>query len=532
MKKIISNIVVIILVIITNSCTNDFLDLERENSPAENEWKSTRYVYRKMASLYAPYQKMYDRGYFFFICASDDMVTGRTDNEKAQRIKDFILSGDESYISKEWDMRYRAIRTANEIIANIDRVKNMLPKDKNMFLGESYFTLGFMYFELAYHYGNQNAGVPIVSYNSGDKVEPRATTIIKNFEYIEKSLLKAAELLPYFDPSKNELKDRAHKTAALAYLAKTYLYWAKYDKSKYAKAVETANKIINSGRHDLIPDYKKVFYINNNYGSEYIWSVASSASLDQGSILPGALFENKGWDKKKYPNSPSYNGWGYFQPTKELYDSYQKGDKRREATLFKEGDKFIYFGKDWTWTKTSYNYTGFMFAKYIQPFADEDRVSKNGDHPCTDLNVPLMRYAEVLLIKAEALIADGKNGDMPLNKIRNRAGLPNISGATMDDLKRERRCELAGEFADRHFDLVRWGDAQKTYAKPLHGMVALKDKAGNVMKDAGGNIIFKVVKVWDARTFNPSIHNVWPIPPSVINKSGDVIKQNNGYAKK
>ena len=54
--------------------------------------------------------------------------------------------------------------------------------------------------------------------------------------------------------------------------------------------------------------------------------------------------------------------------------------------------------------------------------------------------------------------------------IRDRAGLAPKSGCTMNDLKHERRCELAGEFADRHFDLVRWGDAQAAYAEPLHGV--------------------------------------------------------------
>lgn len=80
---------------------------------------------------------------------------------------------------------------------------------------------------------------------------------------------------------------------------------------------------------------------------------------------------------------------------------------------------------------------------------------------------------------------------------------------TIDDLKRERRNELAGEWADRHRDLVRWGDAQAAYAKPLH--------------DFDGSVI------WPARTFNPQVHDVWAVPQREIDNSAGVIKQNAGW---
>lgn len=532
--KTINKISILLLMISIVSCSS-FLDEEQENVEDFTQGWRINYLERKVAELYAPYQRMYDRGYFFFIAASDDMVTGRTDNASAKAIKDFTLTGDESYINQGWSRRYGAIETANEIISNIDKVENLSKENKDRYLGEAYFTLGFMYFELAYHYANNidGQGIPIIDPNNTEgKATPRANSIIDNFKFIEKSLLKAIDLLPYFNAAK--FKDHAHKTVALAYLSKTYLYWAQYDKSKYAKAVETADKIINSGRHALLPNFKDVFTVSENYGSEYIWSVPSVAVLDEGSILPGAMFENQGWRGTGLPNVPNngngYNGWGYFQPTKELYDAYVEGDKRRDITLFKEEDQFTYFGNPFIWKKTSKNFTGLMFAKYIEPFADQKKVSTNKDHPCTDLNVSLIRYAEVLLIKAEALIADGKNGDVPLNKIRNRAGLSTISGATMNDLKRERRCELAGEFADRHFDLVRWGDAETVYKNPLHGMIADKEGVnGKAKRDAKGNILFKTVQVWEGRTFDPQKHNVWPIPPSEISKSGKVLKQNKGY---
>jgi hypothetical protein len=125
------------------------------------------------------------------------------------------------------------------------------------------------------------------------------------------------------------------------------------------------------------------------------------------------------------------------------------------------------------------------------------------------LNVPLLRYAGLLLIKAEDELMQGKDADKEINLIRNRAGLPSINGATMADLKRERRCELAGEYANTYFDLVRWGDAKVVCSKPLHG--------------ADGQV------VWPARNFDPSYMDVWPVPQTEIDNSGGVIKQNKGW---
>ena len=215
------------------------------------------------------------------------------------------------------------------------------------------------------------------------------------------------------------------------------------------------------------------------------------------------MLENKGWGQ--------YNGWGYFQPTKELYDEYETGDLRRSATILKIGDKFTFNGTERTYASSN-SLTGYQFNKYMDAFKyplSSGHVSANGDYPCTDLAVPIMRYAEVILIKAEAMLMMGQNADQEINRIRVRAGLTPKTGCTLADLKHERRCELAGEWADRHRDLVRWGDAQANYAKPLHGI--------------NGQI------VWAARNFNPSVHNVWAVPQVEIVNSKGVIKQNEGW---
>jgi hypothetical protein len=505
MKEILNNIIIgCAAVIVLNSCTKK-LDIEPEGSPVTgNFWKTSADAISGANALYEQFdgEEFYGRGFMWYINASDDMVTGRS-NAKAENVKNFnSATSGVSYLTDQWKMRYIVIKRANDIILHVPGI-DMDGTLKNRILGEAYFLRGLMYFQLSYNYGNENGGVPIVTEanSSSTAAVARAASVSENYALVESDLKAAASLLPYFDSYKAEDYGRAHKTAAWAYLSKMYLYT-----KSWPNAEKYADSVIMSGRHALLTNFANVFTIANNWSREYIWSALSTpkGTGGWGSILPGVMLENKGWGK--------YNGWGYYTPTKELYDAFETGDQRREVTILKPNDHFLYFGKDTIYGSNNSS-SGYQFRKYMEPFSYADPVSKyispNGDHPTTALNPPLLRYAEVLLIKAEAELMQGKNADAEINAIRSRAGLASVSGATMAELKKQRRCELAGEWADRHRDLVRWGDAQTVYAQPLHGY--------------NGTVI------WPARTFNPAVHNVWPVPSTEISNSGGVIKQSTGW---
>lgn len=481
------------------------LDIVPQGSPTSATfWQTQDDAIKAANAMYDQFdgEEFYGRGFMWFMNASDDMVTGRV-KAQADNMKDFnssYIGG--SYTEPQWKMRYIVIKRANDIIRNVPAI-SMDESLKKRIIGEAYFLSGLMYFQMAANYGDERAGVPIIDrQNPSNYMIPRAKNVDENYAYIESDLKMAASMLPYFDQLSTDDYGRAHKTAAWAYLSKMYLY-----RKDYVNAEKYADSIMQSGKHALLPDFKTVFYIANNWSKEYIWSAVSNTLW--GSILPGCMLENKGWGK--------YNGWGYYMPTQELYNAYEMGDKRREATILKPGDKFVYFGDSMTYSSSN-STSGYQFNKYMEPFSYPGGIhlNPNGDHPTTDLNVPLIRYAEIILIKAEAELMQGKNADNELNMIRKRAWgssdenhYPKLSGATMNDLKSERRRELAGEWSDRHRDLVRWGDAQAAYAKPLHG--------------AAGQAI------WGARNFNPKVHNVWAVPQSEIDNSGGLITQNAGW---
>ncbi|HEY5745660.1 MAG TPA: RagB/SusD family nutrient uptake outer membrane protein [Chryseolinea sp.] len=493
------------------------LDVVPQGTPTTGTfWRTEADAIAGINSAYAEFSNddMYGRGFFWLSNASNDI--GTKPRAFSENVKAFKITGNESEVKSIWRLHYLTMKRCNDVIRNVPNIQ-MNESLRNRILGEAHFLHAVMHLELAYHYGDDRKGIPII-----DRVDfenayvPRPSSVKVNYDYIIEDLKAAADLLPYFEEYGQSDKGRPHKTAAWAYIARTALY-----AKDWATAELYADKVISSGKHALVANFADVFKIANNFSPEYIWSVTSSAKdTGLGSIFPGVLLEDKGWGQ--------YNGWGVFYPTEDLYEEFEPDDERREATILKTGDVFKYFGADATFNQGAYvvsssNRTGLQFRKFMEPYGypkvggsvDINYVNTNADKPTTALNVPLLRYADVLLMMAEAKLMQGKNADNEINQVRGRAGLDDLAGATMTDLKHERRCELAGEWTDHHFDLVRWGDAEATYAKPLYHAYAL---------DNG-----QPKQIYAGRAFNPAVHHVWPIPPDEIAVSKGTLTQNEGW---
>lgn len=526
--KNIRYIILFFLTVQLVGCSDDFLEKTPKGAPSSsNFWQTDNDAILGTNAIYAKLdtEEMYGRGYMWLINASDDMIDGRNKGV-AGELKNFTSDGNVGYTNDSWRDHWATIKICNDVIRSIKTMDEnglITASVRDFCLGQAYFVSGWMYTELAYHYGNDKMGIPILNEEDPtDYFRPREANVQVNYDYAMDLLKKAETLLPYVNDMSAENLGRPHKDAATAYMAKIALYTEKWD-----DVITYTNKVISSpsGRQLIdtntpAEDFHSVFKIENNTSSEYIWSVVSNEQ--EGSMLPGVMLENKGWGR--------YNGWGYFQPVKDLDDAFEEGDFRRKATLITHGDIITnFFGEDFTWYQTSNNLTGFMFSKYLDPYQNADpignTINTSGDYVTTDLWIPLLRFAEIVLWKAEAKLMKGENADAEINLIRDRAGLAPKTGCTMDDLKHERRCEFAGEFADRHFDLVRWGDAQAAYAKPLYGNMGTYDANGNLVKT-------DVKQVWPARTYNPAYHNVWPLPPNEIEKSKGTegeLTQNEGW---
>lgn len=505
------------------SCTEDWVDTKPYGLPTTAYfWQSVEDVNKAVAAMYVPfrYESTWGRNLFWTQGASDDIIVGRPKAD-GENIKNFIPTGREGYLDGYNDL-YWMIDKANQLLQNIDGAKNVSQDIIDRAKGEAYFIRGFAHFWVAYMWGCKDQGVPFdgpenLEYQK--RIPPQLNSVTDNYAQVVSDLEKAGELLPFFESYSSADYGRAHKAAAWGYMVKAYAYWAQFDNTKWALIPPVADKIKNEGKRALITGYANVFKVANNWSSEYIWNVNSGTQ--GGSEFPGVILENKGWGQ--------YNGWGYFQPTEELYEEYESGDPRREVTILKFGDSFSFLGVTRKYFSTN-SLSGFQINKYMEPYsygtggnaATNSYINQNGDYPTTKLCLPLMRYSEVLLFKAEAYLMTGQAAIAagPLNEVRTRAGLSQIAAPTMADLKHERRVELGCEWTDRLQDLKRWGDYDKIRMS-LHGRIH------TIKTDPDSP--YTIQQVWAARTFNPEKDLVWPYDPDEILRSNGIYKQNPNW---
>ncbi|WP_369892885.1 RagB/SusD family nutrient uptake outer membrane protein [Bacteroides sp. AN502(2024)] len=530
--KIYKGIVLSILLGFSICGCTDFLQHEPYGLQGSvNFWKTEADVQKVLDAFHEFTYKegVTGRGLMWFENCSDNLVTGRPQAEAAQ-IKDFQMSASNGRDAKDnWPYMFQLIAKANDVLRNVPGM-DVSEQVKNTALGQAYFYRAFAYLWLAPFYGDNgpNGGLPVITEKTPTQEldQPRPASVLTNYDRIIADMRMAGERLPYF--SQLDMRDygRPHKAAAWAFAARAALYAAQYDAKYYHTVIEFCDKVMGmdgADKRELYPDYAGLFREENNFCREYLFSLLGNAI--EGPKFHGMSFQNKGWGL--------YNTWGYFQPTLELYKAFEEGDVRRGATILFPNEHIKFVGVDVTYAVgrwSSESLSGMTFRKFMSPWEESDcigkTVSSNMDNASNVLGTVLIRYADILLMKAEALIWSQGEGNAEaktlLNMIRKRAGLPENTGATKAQLKNERRCELAFEFQpSRHIDLVRWGDAQSVYAKPLHGVKT-------VLKDDDTFSHVEEIEIWPARNFNPKVNHVFPIPSAEVAKSKR-LEQNLGY---
>ncbi|MGN6494952.1 MAG: RagB/SusD family nutrient uptake outer membrane protein, partial [Agriterribacter sp.] len=299
-----------------SSCKKDWVDTLPNGSPSTaNQWEGAVNAVKNINALYEPMtdESTFGRELFWMQDASDDLIVGRSKAD-GENIKNFIPTGREGYMTGPWNQLYWMLNKANVAIGGLPTATGVTEELRTRLLGEAYFMRGFAHFWLAYLWGHEKQGVPydaVENEGFGTRIPPQLPSVTDNFTAIVADMQKASEMLPLFETYGSDDRGRAHKAAALAYMVKTYAYWAQYDASKWEPVPALCDRIKNECNRALIrnkatfrKNYEAVFSIENNWSSEYIWSVTSGNR--GGSIFPGVVLENKGWG--------AYNGWGYFQP--------------------------------------------------------------------------------------------------------------------------------------------------------------------------------------------------------------------------
>jgi hypothetical protein len=379
---------------------------------------------------------------------------GGTDGIETQDEANFVTSTDNQGVLDMWRGPWPGILRCNIILQKVPGMTAISANLKNRVLGEAYFLRAHYYFILVQFFGD----VPLVlqPIEPGDDLRPFRTAKADVYKQIESDLAAAVTLLPQREQYSGTDIGRASKGSAVGMLAKVELTLGKYQ------------RVIN-----LCDSVKALGYaLNANYGDNF--NPATENSVE--SLFEVQYASGAGKDFWSNENQASWlstftgprgsnmvaGGWGWDQPTQEFVNSYETGDLRKDVTVFYDGcPKFD--GMDY---KKSYSTTGYNLRKFLVPFS----VSATYDN--SPLNFPVLRYADVLLMKAEALNESGKtaeaqllatDGNATLNKVRVRAGLLNVTGldqaALREKILHERRMELAFE-GQRWFDLIRVNNGQ------------------------------------------------------------------------
>lgn len=423
-------------------------------------------------------------------------------SDVAQMYDDFIYTPANGLLGAYWSQNYAVIYQANDILQTIAEAEaqGKLTTEDLRNRGEAMFFRSYAYFNLVRAFGE----VPLVTFRvveSSDANLPKVPAA-RIYEQIDSDLAGAERLLP--NSWSPEFLGRLTWGAARSLHARTYMMRNNWD-SLYVASTD----VMKSGRYNLRTPYDKIFTDEgeNSGGSIFELQCTATAAMPQSDQIGSQYAEVQGvrgsgeWDM----------GWGWNMATSVLYNAYEENDPRRDATL-------LYFRELETDPITPENINtpygespvsqaiGFAFNKkaYTNP-ALRREFSLKGYW----VNIRLIRYADVVLMAAEAANELGKAGEANTNlemvRARARGTNPNILPPvlSMDQtvlraaIRHERRVELAMEF-DRFYDLVRWGTASEV----LHA-------AGKV-------------------NYQPR-NALLPLPQSEIDKSKGVLVQNPDY---
>nr|MBI1230513.1 RagB/SusD family nutrient uptake outer membrane protein [Cytophagales bacterium] len=377
-----------------------------------------------------------------------------------------------------WQYSYQGINAANTVLHHVPAIE-MSESVKNRILSEAYYLRAYFYFDLVRLFGAVPLSIEPTLNISNVNVSRDDVSVV--YEQIIQDLIMAENNLPSVGSGEVE-HGRASKGAASTLLAKVYLTL-----ERWADAANKAEEVVNSGDYQLFDNYSQAFKVENKNGIEHIFSIQFERTIISSNF--------HAWFLPRYRGiQANTEEFGAILPNMDFYNSYSDGDHRKSANFYTsypaaDGSGIVEFEPH--------------IFKYFDPSVDVVGGSS--------MNYPKLRYAETLLILAEA--ENEANGPSAkaltaINQVRNRAKLPNLE--TMEGYEptkeyfrnavlKERSWELAYE-GNRYFDMLR---TRTSISGPLIGYNS-------------GSGVFKA-------------HNVlFPIPQREIDNNNNLV-QNLGY---
>lgn len=560
--------IIIAIITIIQACKKSFLDAQPYGQYGSDQVKNKKGLDALLVGVYAVLDGQGVSGDSWETSAlnwatagvaADDDYKGTDANDQPQmtEVEQYKSQATNRYFYNKWLAVYEGVARANDVLrlAN-DPAITLTDDEKKDIVGQARFLRGHFHFDAKRMWKN----IPFIdenttSYSNTEDVWPK---IEADFQY-------AYENLTETQPQSG----KANKWAAACYLAKAYMYQNKFTEAKALYDLIIANGKTSEGvKYGLQDAYWKNFDADYEQGSpEKVFSIATAASgnVDQsGEASLGLAF----------PYGGDFGCCGFLQPSQNLvnahktsatglplFDTYNDADLKNDQGIKSEqpfdndkttpldprldwnvGRRGIPYW-DWgphpgySWIRDQ-NYAGpFSPKKHVYSQDEVGKLTSSGWHNITAKDVYLIRYADVLLMAAEAEIEVGslEQARMYVNMVRARAKnpvswVPGVQGVSANyvidtyntawtdknvartAVRFERRLELAHE-GQRFFDLVRWGIAAET----LNTYLA-KEKLKRLYKQTA--------------SFTKGKNEYFPIPQSIIDvaaKYGNTLTQNPGY---
>ncbi|TKG95587.1 RagB/SusD family nutrient uptake outer membrane protein [Puteibacter caeruleilacunae] len=519
----------LILVLVGSSC-DDFLSTPPLDQLSSEVWYQNED--QAQMSVDACYRYLPSANIILMRDSWSDNMTHRNGNYN--QIGSGAYTAYNGLVRDEW--KYSAVANINEVLEQLaehsDFDADFLTKAEL----ELRFIRAFIYYDMLFYFGD----VPLIK-TTLTVEESKQTTRAPRADVLEFVLTELKDVAQNIGTFNQEVSGRINADVVNAYLARVSLY-----EKNYADAVEYANKVISSGKFELFNDYDGLFRIQNDGNTKEV-------IFERQYSFP--LYTHSNNKYHSYPSSPMH-GWLWNMPLQGLVGEYecacghpvgqcpddcvyeqqrqaaiaagQDGeyigrDPRLNATVVYPGHKWIVDGK----TLSEYGYrdpsskdywkneptsNGYMMFKWLDLHGGEEERGKSGK------NATIIRYADVLLMKAEALVELNKDFDQVveiLNEIRERAGMPeNITAGSQDEMRKavrhERRIELACEGL-RYQDIIRWRICDQVKNGPLLG--AKRNKPDGTLEE---DRVVSHTAVWEDYMY------LFPIPQDVMDKNENI----------
>ncbi len=460
--------------------------------------------------------------------ATDNLIDQAFSGSNYARLTNGELVSSNVVVRAYWSVSYQRIATCSRFLENIDKVPMDKTRKKRM-TAEARFIRACQYFYMSQFWGSVPLVTKTLTPDEANNVTKAPKTEIVQFVITE--LKESAIDLPRFKDIPASETGRASRQVALAFLGRLYLA-----EKKYTEASDAYKQIIDFGDNIIDPNYQTIFLASNENSKENIFSMQYYPGLAGNGVIysafPAMLGGNAYYsplgslaDEYEFSDGTPFS---YTDPRYNPKDIGANRDPRFRFSLLWNNSTFqgkIYVSHlDSTRSLDQLNpskistRTGYSLRKYLDESFTGDKTSGYGG------NIPIIRYAEVLLSYLEAELEAGHAIsqsllDMTINKVRGRASV-NLPAITQTDpvllrpiLRKERRVELAFEGL-RYWDLLRWGIADQVltgdfWGAPFPDSKTYADKSKKLDPD---------FRWWvTSKNFRKGQDEVWPVPESEVN---------------